>query len=71
MHVTKDDTMPMPTPAIPERVDVVILGGGLAGLSLARHLLLATDKTVLLLEKRDILPQARQKVGCIPYHTAE
>ena len=44
-------------------VDVVILGGGLAGLSLARHLLLETDSTILLLEKRDQLPQERQKVG--------
>lgn len=44
-------------------VDVVILGGGLAGLSLARHLLLDTESTILLLEKRDHLPQERQKVG--------
>lgn len=43
--------------------DVVILGGGLAGLSLARHLLLETEKTVLLLERRDQLPPERQKVG--------
>ena len=43
--------------------DVVILGGGLAGLTLARHLLLETDKRVLILERRDELPQARQKVG--------
>jgi len=43
--------------------DVVILGAGLAGLSLARHLLLETDKTVLLLERRDQVPPKRQKVG--------
>jgi len=43
--------------------DVVILGGGLAGLSLARHLLLETDRTVLLLERREQLPPKRQKVG--------
>ncbi len=43
--------------------DVAILGGGLAGLSLARHLLLDTDKTVLLLERRHTLPRDRQKVG--------
>lgn len=43
--------------------DVIILGGGLAGLSLARQILLETDKTVLLLEKRDTLPPVRQKVG--------
>lgn len=45
------------------KYDVTILGGGLAGLSLARHLLLHTDKTVLLLERRDEIPGPRQKVG--------
>lgn len=43
--------------------DVVILGAGLAGLTLARHLLLETDRTVLLLEKRSAIPPERQKVG--------
>lgn len=43
--------------------DVVILGGGLAGLTLARQLLLDTDQTVLLLERRTSLPPAKQKVG--------
>ena len=43
--------------------DVVIVGGGLAGLTLARHLLLHTDKRVLLLEKRDSLPPQKQKYG--------
>lgn len=43
--------------------DVVILGAGLAGLSLARHLLLETDKRILLVERRDPVPAARQKVG--------
>lgn len=52
-----------PTPFPTAQPDVVILGGGLAGLSLARHLLLDTEKTVLLLEKRDALPSDRQKVG--------
>ena len=59
-------TMPDRDPAVFARssqVDVVVLGGGLAGLTLVRHLLLDTDSTVLLLEKRDVLPQKRQKVG--------
>jgi flavin-dependent dehydrogenase len=44
--------------------DVVIIGAGLAGLTLSRHLLLYTDKTVLLLDKRANPPrQAPQKVG--------
>jgi flavin-dependent dehydrogenase len=44
-------------------VDVVILGGGLAGLSLARQLLLETERTVLLVERRESLPPEKQKVG--------
>jgi 2-polyprenyl-6-methoxyphenol hydroxylase-like FAD-dependent oxidoreductase len=43
--------------------DVVILGAGLAGLTLARQLLLDTDRSVLLLERRDEVPPLRQKVG--------
>ena len=43
--------------------DVVIVGAGLAGLTLARHLLLYTDKTVLLLDKRKDPPGPTQKVG--------
>jgi flavin-dependent dehydrogenase len=43
--------------------DVVILGAGLAGLSLARHLLMTTEKRVLLLDKNRQLPSPRQKVG--------
>ena len=35
----------------PLHTDVVILGGGLAGLTLARHLLLDTDKRVVLIER--------------------
>jgi flavin-dependent dehydrogenase len=42
---------------------VVILGAGLAGLSLARQLLLETDRTVLLLERKEEIPGPRQKVG--------
>ena len=45
------------------RHDVVILGAGLAGLSLARHLLMETERSVLLLERRDRIPPDRQKVG--------
>ncbi len=43
--------------------DVVVIGGGLAGLSLARQLLLYSDKRVLVLEKDATLPSPRQKVG--------
>ncbi|HXU46944.1 MAG TPA: FAD-dependent oxidoreductase, partial [Thermoanaerobaculia bacterium] len=42
--------------------DVLILGAGLAGSSLARQLLLATDKHVLVLDRRAV-PGPRQKVG--------
>ena len=45
------------------RYDVTILGAGIAGLTLARQLLMYSDKTVLLLEKRTEIPPARQKVG--------
>lgn len=45
-------------------VDVVIVGAGLAGLSLARHLLLSDDAvTILEIDKRLQVPQAGQKVG--------
>jgi 2-polyprenyl-6-methoxyphenol hydroxylase-like FAD-dependent oxidoreductase len=43
-------------------VDVLIVGGGLAGVCLARHLLLATDKRILLVDRREI-PAKKQKVG--------
>ena len=46
-----------------QNYDVVIIGGGLAGLSLARQLLLNSSKTILLLEKRAALPMALQKYG--------
>ncbi|MCB1057085.1 MAG: hypothetical protein KDD11_16405 [Acidobacteria bacterium] len=50
-------------PQVPGTVDVIILGGGLAGLSLARQLLLAGGKRILLLEHEEVLPDPRQKVG--------
>ncbi len=43
-------------------VDVLIIGGGLAGLALARQLLLRSDKRVLLVDRR-ALPPTKQKVG--------
>ena len=43
--------------------DVVILGAGLAGLTLARQLLLYSEKRILLLEKRTQIPPESQKVG--------
>ena len=46
-----------------ERYDVVIFGAGLAGLSLARQLLLQTEKTVLLVDRLAAVPSPRQKVG--------
>jgi flavin-dependent dehydrogenase len=46
-----------------DHFDVIILGAGMAGLTLARHLLLETDQQVLMIERRESLPPARQKVG--------
>lgn len=43
--------------------DVLIIGAGLAGLTLARHLLLYTDSSILLLDKRQAPSQRSQKVG--------
>lgn len=43
-------------------VDVLIVGAGLAGLCLARHLLLATDKRLVVVDRREVPPE-RQKVG--------
>jgi flavin-dependent dehydrogenase len=49
--------------AFAEQYDVVIIGAGLAGLSLARQLLLNSEKKILLVEKRAVIPPAQQKVG--------
>ena len=43
--------------------DVLIIGAGLAGLALARQLLLNTDKRVLLIDRRAEFPPLKQKVG--------
>ena len=46
-----------------DHYDVLIIGAGLAGLALARQLLLNTDKTILLVDRRTEFPPAKQKVG--------
>src|SRR6267378_3177378 len=46
-----------------EHYDVLIIGAGLAGLALARQLLLNTDKRILLIDRRTEFPPAKQKVG--------
>jgi 2-polyprenyl-6-methoxyphenol hydroxylase-like FAD-dependent oxidoreductase len=46
-----------------EHYDVLIIGAGLAGLALARQLLLNTDKRILLVDRRTEFPPAKQKVG--------
>ena len=43
--------------------DVLIIGAGLAGLALARQLLLNTDKRILLVDRRTEFPPPKQKVG--------
>ena len=50
--------------SVREKYDVVILGAGLAGLSLCRQLLLnSSGKSILLVDNRAELPGPRQKVG--------
>jgi flavin-dependent dehydrogenase len=50
--------------SIQRTYDVVIIGAGLSGLALSRHLLLYTNKTILVLDKRTNPPrQAPQKYG--------
>lgn len=43
--------------------DVLIIGAGLAGLALARQLLLNTRKRIILVDRRTECPPAKQKVG--------
>jgi flavin-dependent dehydrogenase len=46
-----------------EHYDVLIIGAGLAGLALARQLLLNTHKRILLIDRRTEFPPPKQKVG--------
>jgi len=46
-----------------ESFNVVVVGAGLAGLSLCRHIELQSEKRVLVLDRRPDLPGERQKVG--------
>ena len=48
---------------VADHYDVVIIGAGLAGLSLARQLLLNSDTKILLVDKRSQIPPRKQKVG--------
>lgn len=48
---------------IAKHYDIVIAGGGLAGLTLARQLLRETDKTILLVDRRATVPSPHQKHG--------
>jgi glycine/D-amino acid oxidase-like deaminating enzyme len=57
-----DAIQPEPMESLRRDIDVLIIGGGLAGLSLARQLLLRSEKRVLLVDRR-ALPPTKQKVG--------
>jgi 2-polyprenyl-6-methoxyphenol hydroxylase-like FAD-dependent oxidoreductase len=48
---------------IKPQYDVAILGAGLAGLTLARQLVLTSNKRILLVERRPEIPPKKQKVG--------
>ena len=48
----------------PREVDVLIIGAGLAGLCLARQLLLAApEKRILMVDRQAEIPSPKQKVG--------
>jgi flavin-dependent dehydrogenase len=47
----------------PDKYDVLIVGAGMAGLALARQLLLTSDKRILLIDRRAEIPPKKQKVG--------
>jgi flavin-dependent dehydrogenase len=62
--VTQESALPEATIAsTDDRYDVVILGAGLAGLSLARHLLLESQRRILVLDRNRQIPSPKQKVG--------
>src|SRR5713101_4390743 len=48
---------------VADHYHAVIIGAGLAGLSLSRQLLLNSDKKILLRDKRSQIPSPHQKVG--------
>ena len=54
-----EDDWKEPTCATEKHYDVLIIGAGLAGLALARQLLLYTDKRILLVDKRTEFPPAK------------
>src|ERR1700680_1786952 len=58
----REPNQPEPMEHIRRDLDVLIIGGGLAGLALAPQLLLRSDKQVLLVDRR-ALPPTKQKVG--------
>jgi flavin-dependent dehydrogenase len=60
---TADESSGRENMEVSDHYDVVIIGAGLAGLSLARQLLLNSEKAILLVEKRAVIPPSRQKVG--------
>src|SRR5258708_32712631 len=45
-----------------DKYDVLIIGAGLAGPSLARQILLNSDNKILLLDKRSQIPSPHQQV---------